>query len=163
LGRRELERRDTDHNVVLSDVVDSHQARLDDLGVEVRAPHPLPTVACDATLVGEVLQNLITNAMKYNDKEDGRWVEVDSGLETSFDGEPRHVIRVRDNGIGVPEKHRESIFRIFKRLHGRDKFGGGHGAGLTIVKKIVQRHGGRVWVDSTPGEGSTFHFTLQEG
>ena len=67
---------------------------------------------------------------------------------------------VRDNGIGIKEKNLDSIFRIFKRLHGRDKFGGGTGAGLTITKKIVERHEGKLWVESTYGEGTTFFFTL---
>ena len=69
---------------------------------------------------------------------------------------------MRDNGIGVSEKHRTSVFRFFKRLHGRDEFGGGTGAGLALVKKLVERHGGRVWMDSSLGHGSTFYFTLDE-
>jgi signal transduction histidine kinase len=70
------------------------------------------------------------------------------------------VLYVRDNGIGIPQKHYEAVFRIFKRLHGRDEFGGGTGAGLTIARKIVERHGGRIWLDSLPGEGTTVYFTL---
>jgi len=69
---------------------------------------------------------------------------------------------VRDNGIGIPEKHFDAVFRIFKRLHCRDQYGGGTGSGLTIVKKIVERHHGRIWLESSPGEGTTFYFTLQE-
>jgi light-regulated signal transduction histidine kinase (bacteriophytochrome) len=69
---------------------------------------------------------------------------------------------VRDNGIGIAQKHWGSIFRIFKRLHGRDKFGGGTGAGLTIVKKIIERHGGQIVLNSAPGEGTTFFFTIPE-
>ncbi|HEV2665540.1 MAG TPA: ATP-binding protein, partial [Blastocatellia bacterium] len=71
-----------------------------------------------------------------------------------------HVFYVRDNGIGIPERHYESIFDIFRRLHERDEFGGGVGAGLTIVKKIVERHNGRIWVDSRVGDGTTVYFTL---
>ena len=70
------------------------------------------------------------------------------------------MLYVRDRGIGIEQRHHEAIFRIFKRLHPPDSFGGGVGAGLSIVQKVVQRHGGRVWVDSAPGLGSTFYFTL---
>jgi signal transduction histidine kinase len=123
--------------------------------------------------------------MKYNDKEE-KWIEIgflqneettmapqapdEMGKTTKYLvgdnngdllGKPKLIFYVRDNGIGIREKHLDSVFRIFKRLHGRDKFGGGTGAGLTIVKKIIERHDGRIWVDSTFGEGTTFYFTLQ--
>ncbi len=71
-----------------------------------------------------------------------------------------HTFYVRDNGIGIDEKHQTEVFRIFKRLHGRNEFGGGVGAGLTIVKKIVERHGGTIRLESTKDEGTTFYFTL---
>lgn len=127
-------------------------------------PRPLPTVLCDRVRIGEVFRNLITNAMKYNDKPE-KWVEIgvvnDGGMD--HDGgvvNDHYVFYVRDNGIGIQEKHQDTIFRIFKRLHTRDKFGGGTGVGLTIVKKIIERHKGRIWVESTQGEGATFKFTL---
>ena len=72
-----------------------------------------------------------------------------------------HSIFPPDNGIGIPEKHRDKVFQIFKRLHARDAYGGGTGAGLCIAQKIVERHGGRIRLDSKPGEGTTFWFTLQ--
>jgi light-regulated signal transduction histidine kinase (bacteriophytochrome) len=115
-------------------------------------------VRADRVRVGEIFHNLIVNAMKYNDKPE-KHVEV--GWREDPGGPP--VFYVRDNGIGIPEKHHDAVFRIFKRLHGRDKFGGGTGAGLTIVKKIVERHHGRIWVESSAGQGTTFYFTLQEG
>lgn len=115
---------------------------------------PLPTVRCNALWVREVFQNLIANAVKYNDKPLKR---VEVGCDTSGQAPAFYV---RDNGIGIAPQHQDSVFRIFKRLHEQDKYGGGTGAGLTIVKKIVERHGGRIWLESTPGEGTTFHFTL---
>ncbi|HXG13003.1 MAG TPA: PAS domain S-box protein [Gemmataceae bacterium] len=157
VGRVDLAVQPTDLNEVLAGVLDSLRISLQQRGVAVRIPRPLPVVRCDRARIGEVFRNLITNALKYNDKPE-KWVEI--GYREGAEGGPP-VFYVRDNGIGIREKHFDAIFRIFKRLHGRDQFGGGTGAGLTIVKKIVERHGGRVWVESVYGEGTTFSFTLQ--
>jgi light-regulated signal transduction histidine kinase (bacteriophytochrome) len=158
VGRLDLALGQTDLNVILAEVLDSLHITLQERHVEARIPRPLPTVRCDRVRIGEVFRNLISNATKYNDKPE-KWVEI--GYTNGSDPQPLPpVFYVRDNGIGIRQKHFEAIFRIFKRLHARDNFGGGTGAGLTIVKKIVERHGGRVWIESTPGEGTTFFFTL---
>ena len=89
---------------------------------------------------------------------------VEIGFIESDGGDPQnpslYTFYIRDNGIGIPPQHLERVFQIFKRLHTQDQYGGGTGAGLTIVKKIVERHGGKIWVKSTLNEGSTFYFTL---
>ena len=76
--------------------------------------------------------------------------------------EGSRVFYIKDNGIGIRDKHLDRIFTIFKRLHGRDKYGGGTGAGLTIVRKIIEQYGGNIWVESQIGKGTTFYFTLSE-
>lgn len=156
LGRVDLAIDDVDLNGVLEEVIDAIAINLKENGVTIRIPRPLPTVRCDRVRIRELYYNLIVNAMKYNDKPE-KWIEAG----WSQDGAAPPAFWVRDNGIGIQEKHHESIFRIFKRLHGRDKFGGGTGAGLTIVKKIVERHNGRIWVESVPGEGTAIFFTLE--
>jgi len=139
-------------------VLDLLKLTLEREGVELRIPRLLPTVACDRAMVERVFTNLVSNAIKYNDKA-ARWVEL--GFREPVDGADRRpVLYVRDNGIGIPEKHQDSVFRMFKRLHGRDKYGGGTGVGLAFVKKIVERHGGSVWIESPPREGATVYFTL---
>jgi signal transduction histidine kinase len=157
LGRVDLAIDDVDLNGVLEEVLDAIAINLKENGVAIRIPSPLPVVRCDRVRIRELYYNLIVNAMKYNDKPE-KWIEVG----WSRDGDAPPAFWVRDNGIGIQEKHYESIFRIFKRLHGRDKFGGGTGAGLTIVKKIVERHSGRIWVESAPGEGTAIFFTLEK-
>jgi len=158
LGRVDLAIDRVDLNEIVAECLDSLAISLQEEKVDVRVPRPLPVVRADRVRVGEIFYNLIVNAMKYNDKAE-KWIEV--GWRENPAGPP--VFYVRDNGIGIPEKHQDAVFRIFKRLHGRDKYGGGTGAGLTIVKKIVERHHGRIWVESSAGEGTAFYFTLQEG
>ncbi len=114
---------------------------------------PLPEVNADPSQLLQLLQNLVTNALKFNDKAAPR-VHVSSVLEGGL-----WHFTVQDNGIGIDPKYFDRLFVIFKRLHGRGEYPG-TGLGLALCKKIVERHGGRIWVDSTPGEGSTFHFTL---
>jgi light-regulated signal transduction histidine kinase (bacteriophytochrome) len=157
LGRVELSLQKTDLNDLVKHVIDILSINLKETKVDIRIPRPLPVVRCDPVQVSEVFSNLLSNAIKYNDKPD-KWVEI--GFHPKSAEQPM-VFYIRDNGIGIREKHLEAIFRIFKRLHAQRKYGGGTGAGLTIAKKIVERHGGRIWVESTYGEGSTFYFTLQ--
>jgi PAS domain S-box-containing protein len=154
VGRVEICTQAVDLNDLLQSALEPLQIMLEEERVEIRVPRRLPKATCDRVRMGEVFHNLITNAIKYNDKP-AKWVEV--GYR---EGTPT-VFYVRDNGIGIPEKHYENVFRIFKRLHGRDKYGGGTGAGLTIVKKIVERHRGRIWIESQLGEGTTFCFTIE--
>jgi light-regulated signal transduction histidine kinase (bacteriophytochrome) len=122
--------------------------------VRFRITGDLPPVQADPIRVAQVFHNLATNAAKYTETENA---SVEIGTEEVPGGT---VYYVRDNGIGIPERHQGSIFRIFKRLHGRSKFGGGIGAGLTIVKRVVEAHQGAIWLESEPGAGSTFYFTL---
>lgn len=160
LGRVELAIYPTNLNDVVRQVLDLLRARIEETGVNISIPRPLPVVECDRVQVTEVFTNLISNAIKYSDRAD-KWVEV-GYLDSDFSHQERATIfYVRDNGIGIKERYLDNIFRIFKRLHAQSQYGGGTGAGLTIVKKIVERHGGRIWVESTFGSGSTFYFTLQ--
>ncbi|MCC3426103.1 MAG: GAF domain-containing protein [Microcoleus sp. PH2017_01_SCD_O_A] len=160
LGRSELSRQPTNLNDLVRQSIDILKIGGPPQAIEFRT-QSLPTVACDRTLVSELVLNLISNAIKYNNKTE-KWVEI--GLiesESASSKDPSlYTFYVRDNGIGIPQQHLERVFQIFKRLHAQDEYGGGTGAGLTIVQKIVDRHGGKIWVESTPGEGSTFYFTL---
>jgi signal transduction histidine kinase len=113
----------------------------------------LPVVQGDSVLLTQVFQNLIGNAIKFHGPEPPR-VEVAAKRRNG-----EWVFSVRDNGIGIDPKHSERIFEIFQRLHTRQEYGG-TGIGLAICKRIVERHGGRIWVKSTPQKGSSFFFTL---
>jgi light-regulated signal transduction histidine kinase (bacteriophytochrome) len=159
LGKAELHLQATDLNQLLQQVIEVLNASYQQVNFEIRIPRFLPTVRCDPVLVGEVFANLITNALKYNDKAQ-KWVEIGYLDREGEEGMPPVTFYVKDNGIGIQQHHLETIFKLFKRLHSQQKYGGGTGAGLAIAKKIVERHGGRIWVESVVGEGSTFYFTL---
>ncbi|MFB2970707.1 ATP-binding protein [Aerosakkonema sp. BLCC-F183] len=167
LGRQELNREHIDLNNLVQIVADLLRISSDKNHFLIQIPQKLPMVQGDRILIEEVFTNLITNALKYNESPE-KLVEVGfldnhpPNVKNFMENSPNQfwTIYVRDNGIGIREKHLDSIFRIFKRLHSPGKYGGGTGAGLTIVKKIVERHGGTIWVESNYGEGSTFYFTL---
>ena len=173
VGRAELSMHEADLNLVLKQTLELLRARIEESGAHIHVPAPLPHVVCDGARVGEVFMNLISNAIKYSDKQNpeieiGALSAVPEPVQTTHLASPARlalergipVFYVRDNGIGIASDHFETIFRIFKRLHGREEFGGGTGAGLTIVKKIIERHNGTIWVESVEGEGSTFFWTL---
>lgn len=152
-GRADLVLADFDLDEVLEDVLLSLRSRIAETDTVISRTGRLPRVRGDRALLREALANLVANAIKYNDKAE-RWVEI--GAEAS--NQP--TIYVRDNGVGIAERNFDRIFQIFRRLHGRDEFGGGTGAGLTIARKTIERHGGRLWLDSAVGVGTTFYFTL---
>jgi light-regulated signal transduction histidine kinase (bacteriophytochrome) len=142
----------TDCEALLSQV-------LDNLKVAIAESHaiithdPLPTLMGDETQLMQLLQNLIANAIKFHREEPPR-VHIKAEKR-----ENEWVFSVSDNGIGMEPEYFERIFTIFQRLHSKSEYPG-TGIGLAVCKKIVERHGGRIWVESQPGVGTTFYFTI---
>ena len=132
---------------------------------EIVLPRPLPTVACDRMRVREAFCCLIDNALKYNERsprriEIGYLAPTESKPPQENADPPATAYYVRDNGIGIEPHNLARAFDLFRRLHGRESYGGGAGVGLAIARMLIQRHHGRIWAESVPGEGSTFYFTL---
>lgn len=139
-------------NIVAKDVVQDIEPFTADKNATVEVSG-LPVVKAHTTDLKSLLKNLIINGIKFN-KKDKPWVKVSAtklGNKWQFE--------VTDNGIGIEEKYTDRIFEIFQRLHSKDEFEG-NGIGLAHCKKIVEMHGGEIWVESVPGKGSTFYFTL---
>ena len=137
---------------ILDNVLSSLEVVIKESGATV-SHNPLPEINADSTQIAQVFQNLISNAIKFRS-------EKPPEIRISARQEADHwLFSVKDNGIGIDPKYSERIFEVFKRLHKREEYPG-TGIGLSICKKIVERHGGSIWVDSKPGKGSTFYFTL---
>ena len=153
-SRAQLEKTELDLNQCVDDVLPLVGHRMESTGAQLVVPD-LPTVAGDRRLIAQLYQNLIGNALKFITTETPR-VEL-----TAERGDGEWVLGVRDNGIGVSEDAAARIFQPFQRLHGRDEYEG-TGIGLSICRKAVQRHNGRIWVESRPGEGAHFRFTLPD-
>ena len=117
---------------------------------------PLPRVMADETQLIQLFQNLLANAIKFRVEEQPR-IHVSAKEDSN-----ERLFSVSDNGIGINPEYFDRIFVIFQRLHGREEYPG-TGIGLSVCKRIVERHGGRIWVESQPGEGSTFHFAIPKG
>lgn len=151
LSTASREFRPTNMNKVLEDVLLSIKPSVEAENATI-THDDLPTVQCDPSQLRQLFQNLISNAIKFHEKPP----EIHIFAEES-DGKWR--FGVSDNGIGIHPDHQDKIFDIFKRLHTREEYEG-TGIGLSICKRIVEIHGGDIWVKSKPGEGSTFYFTL---
>lgn len=157
-----------DCSAVLKQAIANLQVAIEESGAIV-THDPLPEVIADATQLTQVFQNLISNAIKFRQN---LTPQIHIGVVkggTDADRESLNVIPskdewlfwVRDNGIGIESQYVERIFVIFQRLHGRAKYPG-TGIGLAICKKIIERHGGNIWVESEPGQGSIFYFTIPD-
>jgi len=141
-----------DSEAVLAQSVDDLKVAVEENAALV-THDPLPTVMADRPQLGQLFQNLIGNAIKFRSSEPPR---VHISASRNGNG---WTFSVRDNGIGIAAEYSERIFIIFQRLHGRQEYAG-TGIGLAICKKIVERHGGRIWVESEVGKGATFYFIL---
>jgi signal transduction histidine kinase/CHASE3 domain sensor protein len=153
-GRRHEQYVEVDLEALLTRVMKSLEVGIEESGASV-THDPLPTIVADPVGLGQLLQNLVGNAIKFR-SEQPPTIHVSARRQ-----ERAWLVSVRDNGIGIAPEYQERIFVLFQRLHGRDEYAG-TGIGLAICKKIVERHGGMLWVESTPGGGSTFLFTIPD-
>lgn len=153
VGRKELALQVTDLTAIVNEVVDALKGANTDRAIEWRIPQ-LPYVDCDPGLLKQVFINLLSNAVKFTRPRDPAIIEV--GVVRQGD-EP--TIFIRDNGVGFSMKTASKLFGVFQRLHRQEDFEG-TGVGLAIVQRIIKKHGGHVWADSTIDRGATFYFTL---
>lgn len=154
VGRHGSQARSTPLGPLMTDLLRVLERSIAEAGGRVIVPDALPEIVCCADELFQLLQNLISNALKFRAPD--RAPEIRVGVERKGDD---WLFSVADNGIGIAPEYFERIFMIFQRLHTRDRYEG-TGIGLAICKKIVERHGGRIWVESEPGQGATFLFTL---
>jgi signal transduction histidine kinase len=152
VGRQELVIENTDINAVLEAALNNLETTIQETGAVVERTQ-LPSLMADGSQLVQVFQNLIGNAIKFHGSEPPR-IRVSAELIGK-----EWVFSVADNGIGIPPEHAESVFIIFRRLHTRVEYPG-NGIGLALCKKIVEQNAGRIWVESQPGRGSIFRFTL---
>jgi signal transduction histidine kinase len=154
IGRMMNESEIVSFNALVNEALELTEGRLHERGIQVDVESDMPSVYGDAKRLLELVQNLIDNAAKYMGNQPEPRIEIGcQGFE-----EEKPIFFVRDNGIGIAPEHHDRIFGLFNKL---DPDVEGTGIGLALVKRIVEYHGGRIWVESEAGKGATFLFTLQ--
>lgn len=154
VGRKAKQVAAVDTATVLGNVLTNLEPTIKE--TEARITHgPLPTITADETELTQLFQNLIGNALKFHGRHPPK-VRIEAAHNNA-----EWVFSVRDNGIGIDPQYADRVFVVFQRLHNRDKYPG-TGIGLAICKKIVERHGGRIWVESQADEGATFYFSIPD-
>ena len=152
VGTRQKPMESTDFNDVYEQAIKNLRTSIDECQAQITTTN-LPTLIADEAQMIHVFQNLIGNALKFRGDDSPR-VEVCAEQTNG-----QWLFSVRDNGIGIKPNYRERVFAIFQRLHTREEYAG-TGIGLAICQRIIERHDGRIWVESEPGVGSIFYFTI---
>lgn len=153
VGSRGAELQAVDMNKVMDTVMTNMHVSAERARATITVGEMPPVLGDEQQLV-QAFQNLLSNALKFRGE---KTPEIEIGVRRK---KKEYVFSIRDNGIGIDQRHFERMFVVFQRLHTREEYAG-HGIGLAITKRIVERHGGRMWVESAPGQGSTFFLTLQ--
>jgi len=154
VGNMELKVADVDCNEIMKTVSSFYNLSLKEANATL-VIKPLPVLKAVKPQILQLFQNLVGNALKYNDSQTPK-------IEVGYKEEPTaYLFYVKDNGIGIDPKYFEKIFVVFQRLHNKSEYSG-TGIGLSICKKIINQHGGRIWVESEPGHGATFYFTISK-
>ncbi len=154
LSRQPLNKSKISPGAVVNRVLEELQSETEGRNVKITVGN-LPACQADATLLHQVFMNLISNALKYSRRRDPAIIEIGSGEENGH-----CVYSIKDNGAGFEMKYAHNLFGVFQRLHRAEQFEG-TGVGLAIVRRIIHRHGGRIWAVAEPEKGATFHFTLE--
>jgi light-regulated signal transduction histidine kinase (bacteriophytochrome) len=158
VGTAGLHTADVPLDALLVEVLRDLEPAIADAGATIRAARTLPVVGADRVQLGQLLQNLVANAVKFHPEGRGNHVVVDAHRTAADDG---FQVTVTDDGIGVDPRQVERIWRVFQRLHHRDEYPG-NGIGLAICRRIAERHGGRIWLTQPDTGGSAFHVCLPD-
>lgn len=158
IGRVIVKKKEFPFAGVVEDVLKVFESKIREKEIEMKIQQDLPIIYGERRRLQQLMENLLSNAIKYigNDNP-SPYIEV--GFQKKAE---ERIFLVRDNGIGIEKKYFDKIFEIFQRLPSSKDLGEGTGIGLTIVKRIVEHHGGKIWVESEPGKGTTFFFTLKD-
>jgi light-regulated signal transduction histidine kinase (bacteriophytochrome) len=154
VGKRQQALKTVDSNEIMRNVLRNLQVAIEESNTKISYPDSLPTVKADHSQFEQLLQNLIGNAIKYRDESRACEIQINCDRVGNM-----WQFSVADNGIGIEADYFERIFEIFKRLHGKETYSG-TGLGLAVCKRIVDGHGGKIWLESELGKGSIFYFTL---